>query len=503
MSNPWDPEEGPSEKELWDELADASDARKQDIYMTLGQMSFDAKKWDEANNFFQLALDLAETLTLVREKYVALSWMARVHVDLKDWDRVMQIFTECEAMAFVDLEGSDLARLFRTKAFAMREQRHALEAIEAFTLAERYSREGGEPIWVALDIMNRAGIHSVLREFNTARDLLLANLVEARELGNMHLAADIQTNLGKVYIELGDFGAAIATLTDAVTCFEALDHAHAYLADARVAKATALGRVGRLGEANALLDIVDDSLPGWEYEIRTQSVLLRSELTIDAHEAATLRQKARALALNVGKHHFVNVVDVNIAVVMAETGDVIGAEQTLRAVIESAEKFDDQDIINEARVRLASILVDSARADEALSLLETMSITTFGDDTFGWQRFALVRSMALLLLGDIDEAEQAVAVIMNLERTWPNLPMIAEAYWVTSQIEERRHGRTATWEHMLSASVAMLLQTGNVELATDRSRDLIPESDAAVTIPRAPMLSPNELLTDINAESGE
>jgi len=132
-----------------------------------------------------------------------------------------------------------------------------------------------------------------------------------------------------------------------------------------------------------------------------------------------------------------------------------------------------------------------------------MSIATFGDDSSAWQRFALVHSAALLLVGEIDEAEQSVMVIMNLDRTWANLSMIAEAYWITSQIEEKRNGRTPQWEHMLSASVAMLLQSGNAELATERSRDLVPAAESAPSIPRQPLSTPNQLLDNINAESGE
>jgi hypothetical protein len=94
-------------------------------------------------------------------------------------------------------------------------------------------------------------------------------------------------------------------------------------------------------------------------------------------------------------------------------------------------------------------------------------------------------------------------VVMNLDRTWANLAMIAEAYWITSQIEEKRNGRTPQWEHMLSASVAMLLQSGNADLATERSRDLVPAAKSALGIPRQPLSTPNQLLDNINAESGE
>jgi hypothetical protein len=56
---------------------------------------------------------------------------------------------------------------------------------------------------------------------------------------------------------------------------------------------------------------------------------------------------------------------------------------------------------------------------------------------------------------------------------------------------------------MLSASVAMLLQSGNADLATERSRDLVPAAKSALGIPRQPLSTPNQLLDNINAESGE
>ena len=136
-------------------------------------------------------------------------------------------------------------------------------------------------------------------------------------------------------------------------------------------------------------------------------------------------------------------------------------------------------------------------------MMSTLSIASFGDDALGWQRFALVQASALLLVGDIDEAEQSVTVIMNLDRSVPNLAMIAEAYWISSQVEEKRNGRTPRWERELSASVVMLLHAGNAELATDRSRDLVPTAVSGVTIPRAPLATPDALLDDITSENAE
>ncbi len=497
MFNPFDPNE-PTDKQLWDELGDTVDARRQEIYFMLGQRAHHANKDEQALALFDKSLELCETLGYTREKYFTMVCMTRCHRELKNWDKVFEIFGCLEERGLADLEAEDLAHMFRAKAYALKEQRRARDAIEAFRIAENYSRECGESYLACNDAIQRARIHTLLREYTVARDLMLATLEYARVDAVVPLAAQVQLNLGRIYLQSADFPAAVVTLEDAVATFDAIED-ETYGKKARMALAAAHGRNGNLVRAEQIVAALDESLNPWDVEVRASISLLRAELSPDPAEVANWHQKARALAANDGRHHFVNVVDINAAVVLAESGDLDGSERLLRAVIESAEKFDDLDIINQARVRLASVLIETGRSDNALVLLETMSIATFGDDTFGWQRFALVRSAAALQVGDVDDAEETVRVIMNLHRSWANLPMIAEAYWITSQIEEQRHGRTAVWEHMLAVSIAMTLQIGNAGLAAERSLDLVPEapnSDRAV--PRAIIASPEALITDIN-----
>ncbi len=501
MNNPWETNE-PTDADLWDELPGSVDSRRQEIYTILAQRAYNANKYDESLALFDKSLELCETLGYTREKCFTMVGQTRCHRELENWDKVFEIFDWFENRGLADLEAEDLAHIFRAKAFALKERRRALDAIEAFRLAEKYSLECGESYMVCNDAIQRARIHALLREFTVARDLLLATLEYARTDAIVPLAAQVQLNLGRIYLQGRDYPAAIVTLEDAVATFDAIED-EIFGRKAQIALAAAHGRNGNVARAEEILVALDLALNPWDIELRASISLLRAELSWDPKEAAAFHKKARALAENDARRHFVNVVDINAAVIMAEAGDMFGAEKLLRVVIESAEKFDDLDIINEARVRLASIVTELDRPDEALSLLSTLSIATFGDDAYAWQRFALVQSAALLLVGEIDESEQAVTVIMNLERTWANLALIAEAYWITSQIEEKRHGRTPTWEHMLSASVAMLLQTGNAELATERARDLVPAADSTPSIPRQPIRTPNDLLDDINAESDE
>lgn len=498
----------PTDDELWDELSTAVDARRQEIYFILAQRALGTSKYDQALSLLDQSLALCESLGYAREKYFTLMTMTRCHRELANWDKVSEIFAVIEQGALPELEAEDLSQMFRSKAFAMRERRRAQESIEAFELSEKYARENGDSFLACMDAVQRAKVHALIRDFSEAKRILLTTLDFARKDSILPIAAVTQYTLGKVYLEMGDLGAAAATLQDAVTCLEVSED-QSYVSDAKVALATSFVRLGDFASADAILTPLEESLNPWDVEERASVYMLRADMAFDPESRAVFHKKARALALNDGSFHFVNVVDINIAVIMAESGDLAGAEKLLRTAIESAEQFDDHDIINEARVRLASILVETERADQALALLETMSIATFGDDTFGWQRYALVRSAAALLVGDIDDAEETVRVIMNVDRVWSNLPMIAEAYWITSQIEERRHGRTSTWEHMLSASVAMTLQIGNAELATERSRDLVPDAPESAefgsdrTIPRAPITSPDDLIQGINAENAE
>jgi len=500
MSNPWEMNE-PTDDELWSELGDAGDARKLEIYVTLGHRSFHEKKFDAALALFEQSLELSEKLGFTREKYFALQWMTRCYRELNNWDKASEIFALIESSAVPELEPEDLAQLYRSKAFAMRERRRAIDAIEAFRIAETYARETDDCFSACMDAIQRAKIHALLREFAIARDILESTLAYARDESILPIAAMVQYWLGKVYLESGDVSLAIPTLQDAVTCLESVDD-EMNLNDAKLALGTALARAGDIAAADVVLTELDAVLKPWDIDVRSGILMARTEMSTDPTEISMFLKQARAMALNDGSYHFVNVVDINIAVVMAESGDVAGAEQILNDVLTLAEKYDDHDIINEARVRLASIFVETQRSDQALTLLETMSIASFGDDTFGWQRYALVRSSAALHVGDIDDAEETVRVIMNLDRTWANLAMIAEAYWITSQIEEQRHGRTTAWEHMLSASVALTLQVGNAELATARSRDLVSDAPNGVRpIPRSPITTPDGLIANINEKN--
>ena len=451
---------------------------------------------------FEKSRELADTLLLTREKYMSMYWMTRCYRSLSDWDKVFEIFTEFETHGPAELESEDLAHMFQAKGYALKERRQALDAIEAFQLAEKYARESGLQFMVCDDAIQRAHIHALLREYNVARDILLATLEYAREDASVPLAARVQMNLGRVYLQAGDFPAAIVTLDDAVSTFESIEDEQ-LVKEARLLRATAHSRNGDVVRAATFFAELDISLDPWDIEVRASIALARAEMSEDAAEVTVLHKKARALAANDGRHHFVHVVDINVAVMMAEAGDLESAERLLRSVMESAEKFDDQEVINEARVRLASIVVEAGRPDEALSMLSTLSIASFGDDALGWQRFALIQSSALLLVGNIDEAEQSLTVIMNLEWTVPNLSMIAEAYWISSQVEEKRNGRTPRWERDLSASVVLLLHADNAELATERSRDLVPAAASGVTIPRAPLATPDALLHDVTSENAE
>ncbi|MSX40066.1 MAG: hypothetical protein F2785_03935, partial [Actinobacteria bacterium] len=130
---------------------------------------------------FEKSRELAETLLLSREKYMSMYWMTRCYRSLSNWDKVFEIFAEFETHGPAELESEDLAHMLQAKGYALKERRQALDAIEAFQLAETYARECGMHFMVCDDAIQRAHIHALLREYNVARDILLATLEYARE----------------------------------------------------------------------------------------------------------------------------------------------------------------------------------------------------------------------------------------------------------------------------------------------------------------------------------
>ena len=117
MSNPWETNE-PTDKELWDELDHSVDTRRQEIYFLLGQRAHNASKHEDALALFDKSLELCESLGYTREKYYTMVNMTRCHRELKNWDKVFEIFDRLEERGLADLEAEDLALLFRSKAFA-------------------------------------------------------------------------------------------------------------------------------------------------------------------------------------------------------------------------------------------------------------------------------------------------------------------------------------------------------------------------------------------------
>jgi hypothetical protein len=61
MFNPFETNE-PTDKQLWDELGDAVDARRQEIYFMLGQRAHHANKDEQALALFDKSLELCETI---------------------------------------------------------------------------------------------------------------------------------------------------------------------------------------------------------------------------------------------------------------------------------------------------------------------------------------------------------------------------------------------------------------------------------------------------------
>ncbi|MFZ9629669.1 MAG: MBL fold metallo-hydrolase, partial [Ilumatobacteraceae bacterium] len=74
------------------------------------------------------------------------------------------------------------------------------------------------------------------------------------------------------------------------------------------------------------------------------------------------------------------VADVNMAMQLVQEGNLPTAERHLRRALASAVEHDDTNIEQETRIRLAALLVEDGRFEEALDQLGALADVHFGDD---------------------------------------------------------------------------------------------------------------------------
>lgn len=170
------------------------------------------------------------------------------------------------------------------------------------------------------------------------------------------------------------------------------------------------GQYGKLAMVTVVAGLlVVGGIRGWYYYQNSQAtsaVALFAQL--QGAERASDHKKVRDIATQIIEHYGSTPYAALAALAAAksdfETGDLAAAKTRLQWTIENAKEDELRDV---ARLRLARVLLDEKKPDEALKLLETKH----GDSFTGL--YADVKGDVLLAQGKRQEARAAYQVALD------------------------------------------------------------------------------------------
>jgi predicted negative regulator of RcsB-dependent stress response len=180
---------------------------------------------------------------------------------------------------------------------------------------------------------------------------------------------------------------------------------------------------GKLVAVTAVAGVlIVGGIRGWHYYQSSQAaaaVVLFGQQ--QAAERASDHKKVRAIATQIIDHYGSTPYAANAALSAAksdfETGDLPAARARLQWVIDSAREEEARDI---ARLRLARVLVDEKKTDEALRLLEAKHGAAFDG------LYADLKGDVLLAQGKRQEARAAYQLALDRSESGSPLRQIIQ-----------------------------------------------------------------------------
>ena len=470
MNDPYGNNEDP-EAPLWERYENGGPADKLEALTSLGDIQTFKQEWADALIMYEEAHEIAVSLDRQFNRYELLARIARCQSRLGEPDRALALLRDNEKEVRAHLESGELSSFYRTKGFVYQDLRLALEALDCFRASEALSREADDWGGICLDVASQVRMLSILQDHTAAVELLDRVIPEAEENAYIGSVVHLMHSRAKLHIDMREYGAAAEIMSEALLIDE-----QAPWEDSRIAMemtlATALVHLGDRAEAMIILDETDRHIRFANSRNKVKSAMLRGQI-VDGDEGATLRAKARARARRDGMHQLGNICDINDAMRLATEGNLTGAERLIRGAMRDADEHGDTHLVHEARIRLAAVLVEARRPDEALAVLSDLTEAHFGDDMFLAWRFRTVLGSALVDVGDLDAAVNAVSPVFAAAPTLEHYRFLADAHYVLARVAERRDGRDARWAEHLGKSVAYLHRVGDVGNAEQRAAEFL------------------------------
>ncbi|MEY4312782.1 MAG: hypothetical protein RLZZ319_291 [Actinomycetota bacterium] len=467
--------EPPSDNDLFDRLGDggSSDRDKFDALRELGERRLRERKWALARDMFEQALVIAVKNSWLSDKYQMIGHIARTTARLGDIEAALALFAEHEGPAQAELEANELQFLYRAKGFVYSDDRRAVSALECFQTSLRLARESDDWYGIAMDTRKAAKIHILLREYTTAAEMLDNVIPDAQDNCYILGVLMLMHTRAKLFIEVGENARAVELMREALDCDEYYPQHEENIA-MHITLATALVRLGNLAEAAEELDYIEKNSDRSRTKNAALVKLLRADM-VGGAAAFELRRRARARAHTDGQYRLANVADVNMAMQLVQEGNLPTAERHLRRALASAVEHDDTNIEQETRIRLAALLVEDGRFEEALDQLGALADVHFGDDFALACRHRAVLGSAYVAAGQYALAVETVQMLFAIAPVLENFAFLADAHYVVATATHATEGRSVKWATHLGKSIAYLNLAGDDLNASDRAIEFLDE----------------------------
>ena len=486
MSFPEDPEEL-TDDELWQIVATGvGDADTVRAYIR--------KDYSDAANIQERAAQLFIDRGSPKDAVMAFARATESWMEAEEWQCIEDIAEKIETVGETVFEADVWRNYYSAYAWAAHYRRATVVALDYIARALACARELGSNFHLALHLWQKGSILASMGRTREALTILSEGRDAAREAEHLPVLSDILAEMSLAEALLLNQDRAVELAEEASMLmgeyfpFPALRHrvqfavANAHLVNADFDMAT-VGFMENL-----------DELPNY-LKIRSMIKLTES----DPAQSEQWEKRAYTLAKNTNAWDLLNHLETNRAMAAAPEQAIA----LLESVLARALEYDDDCSRDQARIVMARKLLDSDRAAEALELLDIMSIANFGDDMHRTITYLVLRTDALIATGNLVEARNTASVLTHLDPRWGFVSGITEGYWQLSQIELASNGPTPEWERLANSSIAYAARGFDytvVAQRTDVLRGIAPSLSHSY---REPIITVEELIKDIERESGQ
>ena len=489
--NPFGDDDEPTTNELWELVSNGTGAERTNAMISLAQRMYHESKYGDAASMQERLADVFIEEENPDDALIAFARATGAWMEAEEWDNVEEVAERVKALedkAFSDEAWRDYYQSYAWSAHLRRAPVVALDYVER---ALSHTTESSSIHSRATLLWQKGSIVATFGRTREALGILERALSDAREANAIALIVDILSEMAQLEVQLLNADRAV-TMTD---------EAETLMADSFIwpglrqrvhyAKGCALLAAGRTEEAVELLERLVESQPTYP-KIRTMIRLAECGHV----KSESWESRAYVLARNTNTWDLLNHLEINRAM---RTEPML-AIPVLDTVIARAVDYDDDDSRDAARLVLARKYMELGDFPGAKSVLDHVSAVNFGDDMVKVITYLVLRTDALVEMGDLVEARAIATTLTRLDPRREFLAGIAEGYWQLGLIEFATNGASREWEHLCNSSIAHLARAGEYDLLTARV-ELLQMAPADADSPLTKSISTvEELIDDIRDE---